>query len=400
MKAASPSNLRLALVLGAISAIAPVSIDMYLPALPALGTEFGASKAEVQQSLSAYLLGMACGQLVHGPLSDRYGRKMPLVIALGLYTAAALGCALATGAHALILMRIMQGLAGSVGAVASRAIARDCHEGPALVRILAMVLLVSGVAPMLAPLLGGWTLLLGSWRLIFLAQVLFGLALMASVAWGLPETHPVANRSLGGIAGSLRDLLGVLRTRAFLAYALPFALSAGALFAYIVASPFVFVQHFGVSEHNFGWFFGINALGLILGAQVSSRLVRRWSVRAVTIGVLTAQAATALIFVGVALGAGGLWATAVSLLAATSAVGFVFPVASAGGMMPFAKQAGSASAMMGVLHGLMGALASSLVGHVPGAGAVPMAIVMASCEVLALVIFLALLGTRRRAAAN
>lgn len=379
MNAARPSNARLALILGALSAIAPVSIDMYLPAMPAMESDLGASTAAIQQSLSAYLLGMACGQLVHGPLSDRFGRKAPLAIALALYALAALGCALATGAHSLVLLRIVQGLAGSVGAVASRAVARDCHEGPALVRMLAMVMLVSGLAPMLAPLLGGWTLLLGSWRLIFLIQVGFGIFLLAAVLGGLPETNPPANRTRGGVRESLRGLFEIVRSRLFLAHALVLAMNAGALFTYIVSSPFVLVQYFGVPEHRFGWYFGANALGLILGAQISSRLARRWPAHSVLTGVLAAQAAASLTLVAVASYPGGLWSTVASLFAVVTLSGFVFPIATAGALIPFPKQAGSASAVMGLMHGLLGALASSLVGHVPGTGALPMASVMAGC---------------------
>ena len=381
---ARPSNLRLALILGALSAIAPLSIDLYLPALPMLETDLGASKAAIQQSLSAYLLGMACGQMLHGPISDRLGRKTPLAVALALYTLAGLGCALATGAASLVFMRLLQGLAGAVGAVLSRAVARDCHEGPELVRMLSLVMLVSGVAPMLAPLIGGWTLLIGSWRLIFLLQVIFGIALICMVVWGLPETNPTANRSRGGFVVFFRSLIEITRSRQFLAYAIGFAMTGGMLFTYIVSSPFLFIRHFGVAENDFGWFFGVNALGLVIGAQISGRLARHWPARAVLARVLLAQAGASILFLAVAWSDAGLWTTSISLFVLVISVGFVFPLATAGAMIPFPKLAGSASAMLGLMHGLSGAAGSSLVGHVPGAGALPMAIVMAGCAWLAL----------------
>ncbi len=384
LTAQRPSTLRLALILGALSAIAPLSIDMYLPAMPALEAELDASRAAIQQSLSAYLLGMASGQMLHGPLSDRYGRKGPLAVALALYALAALGCALATGPASLVFMRVLQGLAGSVGAVLSRAVARDCHEGPELVRILSLVMLVSGVAPILAPLLGGWTLLIGSWRLIFLAQVAFGVALVIAVLWGLPETHPPASRTRGGFGSFLGGLASILRNREFLAYGLPFGLAAGQLFTYIVSSPFVFVTHFHVPEHAFGWFFGANAVCIIGGSQICSRLVRRWPADKVLRVVVCGQALAALCLLGVAAAGGGLWATLACTMVVVGGVGFCFPVGTAGALMPFPKLAGSASAVLGLMHGMAGMIGTAIVGHVPGAGALPMAWVVAGFALLSM----------------
>jgi len=382
--ATRPSTLRLALILGALSAIAPLSIDMYLPAMPALEAELDASRAAIQQSLSAYLLGMASGQMLHGPLSDRYGRKGTLAVALALYALAALGCALAAGPASLIFMRLLQGLAGSVGAVLSRAVARDCHEGPELVRILSLVMLVSGVAPILAPLLGGWTLLIGSWRLIFLAQVAFGIVLVIAVLWGLPETHPPANRTRGGFGSFFGGLASILRNREFLAYGLPFGLAAGQLFTYIVSSPFVFVTHFQVPEQAFGWFFGANAVCIIGGSQICSRLVRHLPAEKVLRVVVIGQALAALCLLAVAASGGGLWATLLCTMMVVGGIGFCFPVGTAGALMPFPKLAGSASAMLGLLHGMAGMFGTAIVGHVPGAGALPMAWVVTGFALLSL----------------
>ncbi len=391
---ARPSNLRLVLILGALSAIGPVSIDMYLPALPMLEADLGASKAAIQQTLSAYLIGMAFGQMLHGPISDRLGRKMPLVIALALYAVAALGCALAEGAASLASVRVLQGLAGAVGAVLSRAVARDCRAGSELVRMLSLVMLVSGLAPTLAPLLGGWTLFFGSWRLLFLIQVIYGIMLIAAVVWGLPETNPPANRSRGGFGIFFRGLMEIACTRQFLAYAIPLGMTGGILFAYIVSAPFVFIRHFEVAAHSLGWFLGCNALGIMLGAQISARLVRRRPARRILAGVLLVQAGASLGLLALAYSDAGLWATAISLFVMAAAAGFVFPLATAEAMIPFPRLAGSASAVLGLLHGLSGAAGTFLVGHVPGTGALPMAIVMSGFACLALLCFRQILGRR------
>jgi MFS transporter, DHA1 family, multidrug resistance protein len=270
----SPKRLRITLILGALTAFAPMSIDMYLPALPEIGRSLGADTASVQLTLSAFFIGLAVGQAIYGPLADRFGRKGPLYFGLIVYIAASIGCALASDIQALIGLRLVQALGGCVGIVIARAVVRDLYGHQESARMFSVLMLVMGVAPILAPLLGGYVLIWFGWRAIFWVLALFGLSCLIAAALILPETRPAHTMKpnvLSAIAGYGRLLVD----RRFIGYTLAGGLAQAGLFAYISGSPFVFIEVFGVPAQHYGWLFGLNALGLIVASQINRRLLSR-----------------------------------------------------------------------------------------------------------------------------
>ncbi len=374
--------LRVVLVLGLLSAFAPLSIDMYLPALPAIGAELGGGTQAAQATLAAYFAGMAIGQLLHGPLSDRFGRRRPLFAGLVLYVLASLGCALAAGMPSLVALRFVQALAGCAGMVIARAVVRDLAEQVDPVRMMARLMLVMGVAPILAPLLGGWVAAALGWRAIFLLLALVGASALALCALFLPETLPQARRQRGGVGATLRGAARLLGDARFLGAALPGACAIAGMFAYIAGSPFVFIELHGVAPAQYGWLFGGAALGIIAASQLAGRLADAWgrerlltrgvaALAAVALGILLASAAPlpvlyALIWLYVAL------------------MGLVLPMAGVLSMQPFPALAGTASALMGSMQFALGALAGALLALLHDGTGWPMGVVMAGAASLAL----------------
>lgn len=378
------SRLRLALVLGSVTALGPLSIDMYLPGLPTLEVDLAASHGSVQNTLAAYFLGMAIGQLFYGPLSDRSGRKLPLAAGLILYLLASAGCALASSVESLIALRFVQALGGCAGMVIARAAIRDLYVGAEAARMFSAMVLVMGLAPILAPLAGGYVLVHGGWRMIFWLLVGFGALALAATLAALPETLALATRRTGSLGDALSRMGGVARDARFLAPAMLLALPFAAVFAYISCAPFVLIQYFGVRAETFGWFFGANALGLIAGSQLNARLLRRATSAVILRWAIRVQAGMALVLFAVATsGAGGLAGVVAPLFFVVASIGFIAPNASAITMTPFGADAGTASALLGTGQALAGALASAAVGFIPGAGALPMAAVIVACTVSA-----------------
>ncbi len=390
----SRHGLRLTLILGALSAVSPMSIDMYLPSLPALERDFSTDAAAVQLTLSAFFLGLALGQALYGPLADRHGRRPPLLAGIALYVAASVGCALATSIEALVALRFLQAMGGCAGVVIARAVVRDLFEPQAAARMLSLLMLVMGVAPILAPLAGGAILVWAGWRWIFAALALFGLACLLAVAVGLPETRP-AHTVRPGLAGSLRIFAGLARDRRFLGPALTGGLAQAGMFAYISGSPFVFIQVYGVPAQHYGWLFGLNALGIIGGSQLNRWLLRRHPAAAI-LGVANGVTATCgLLLLAVAWGgAGGLPLLLAPLFGYVASLGFTYANAAALAMASFPEKAGSASALLGTVQFGAAAVAGSVVGHLHDGTAVPMAAVIAACGLLALAARLGLMGGR------
>src|SRR5213078_4477114 len=244
---------RLTLVLGAVMATGPLALDMYLPALPTLEAEFAASTARVQHTVSAYLFGMGLGQLAFGPLTDRFGRKRPLLAGLGLFALASAGCALAHSIDSFVLLRFAQALGGSAGMVVIRAVIRDRFDALQSARVLSLMMLVMGVAPILAPLAGGWLLVSGSWHWIFFVLAAYALFCVAVVFLFLEESHPPDARA-PSVGRALAGILPLTRDRRFLGPTLVFIAAFGAFFAYLAAAPFVFIRFFSVPADRFGWY--------------------------------------------------------------------------------------------------------------------------------------------------
>ena len=386
-------------LLGAVTAFAPVSIDMYLPALPILGMEFGASAGHVQLSVASFFLGLAVGQGFYGPLSDRFGRTRPLYAGLLLFVLASIGCALAPSINFLIVVRFFQALGACSGQVISRAVVRDLFEPREAVQVFSLLVLVMGVSPVLAPLLGGQILQWFPWRTIFWVIALLGAMGLTGSLVRLKETHHGERKSLL-IGNVLRTYTDLLADRGFLGYVLTGGMAMAGMFAYIVGSPYVFMEHFQVTTSRFGLFFGVNALGLVLAAQLNARLVRHFASDVIIRKVLAVQVITgSLLFVGAWSGFLQLYGVATLLFIYVSSVGCLFPNITAMAMAPQGARAGSASAMIGVIQFVLAAVSASLIGAANSGAAVPMAVVIGVCSVLAVALYWTMVqGARSRPA--
>ncbi len=372
------------MILGALTAFAPMSIDMYLPSLPTIAAGFGVESAAVQFTLASFFIGMALGQAIHGPLADRYGRKPPLYAGLALYVAASVGCALAPDIATLTVLRFAQAVGGCTGVVIARAVVRDRFDARASARVYSLLMLVMGLAPILAPFAGGWILALAGWRAIFIALALFGLACLLAVWRYLPETRPTGTTAGGGIGAALRVYGALLRDRSFLGYTLSGGFAQAGMFAYITGSPHVFIELHGVPAQAYGWLFGLNALGLIVSSQLNRRLLLRHTADAIL-----RRANRATVLLGLALLAvaasdwGGLPALLAPLFGYLASLGFTAPNAMANALAHQGTRAGSASALIGTLQFAVATVSSALVGLLGAGSALPMAAVIAGCGLLA-----------------
>jgi DHA1 family bicyclomycin/chloramphenicol resistance-like MFS transporter len=382
-----PSKPLLIVILGSMVAIGPLSIDMYLPALPEITRSLHAEDAAVQLTLTAVVAGLALGQLVAGPLSDRIGRRRPLMIGLLSYSAASLLCALAPSVLALTGLRFLQGLTGGAGIVIGRAVVRDLYSGAAAAKLFSSLMLVTGLAPILAPVIGAQVLRFTAWQGIFVVLAGLSLAIVTLATVALPETLPPERRDRGGLAGTLQTMRGLLTQRSFLGYALTAALAFGALFAYISGSPFVFQDIYGLSPQAFSLAFGVNGLGLVAGSQINAHLVGRYGPAYLlrrALLVITTSAATLLAVV--LIGDLGVWPVIITTFLVMSSLSFVMPNSTALALADHAKVAGTASALLGVVQFLVGGLAAPLVGLGGTGSAVPMAAVMLSLATGAVVV--------------
>ncbi len=390
-------------VLGLLSTFGPLSLDLYLPSLPSLADDLQASTSAAQLSITACLIGLAVGQLVAGPLSDRFGRRRPLIIGLAAYVVASLACAVAPSITVLVLLRLVQGLAGAAGLVIARAVARDLYEGRTLVIFFSRLILISGLAPVIAPVLGGQLSKVMSWRGIFAVLAGFGLVLLLAGLLGVRETLPAERRTTGGLSATLHGFAILLRDRLFVGAALSAGLAAASMFAYIAGSTFVLQRIYGLSAQAFSFTFGINSLGIVAMGQVSGRLARRWSApKILALGLVinlvgaTGLATSVLLHLDLPF-------LVVSLFVMVSALGLVFPTATAIAMSDYPEQAGAASSLLGLGQYLAGAFASPLVGIAGEQSAVPLGLVAVTASASASVVFLAMVYPavrRRRVAAD
>ena len=380
-------RVRLVVILGALSAFGPLSIDMYLPSLPSLSRDLRASASAAQLTLSACLLGLALGQVLAGPLSDSLGRRRPLLVGLVAYIVASLLCAVAPSVSLLIVMRFVQGAAGAAGIVIARATVRDLYSGLAVVRFFSVLTLVSGTAPIAAPIIGSLILQVASWRGVFLVLAILVTLMALSVLMGLPETLPRERRQSGELRTTLRIFRRLLADRLFVGYALSCGLSFAAMFAYISASPFVMQDIYGLSPQAFSLIFGTNALGIAILGQINGRLVGRVSPQRLLAVALVAVAVggTALL-VAVLLNV-GLVGILPPLFVVVASQGMVLPNATALALADYPSTAGSASALLGVLQFSIGAAIAPLVGVGGTSTALPMAVVIAALGVSAFTTF-------------
>lgn len=391
---------RLAIILGTLTAFGPLSIDLYLPALPAIGREFGTSTAAAQLTLSLFFIGLALGQTLYGPLSDRYGRRRPLLVGCVIYTAASVGCALAPTLGSLIALRVLQAIGGCAGMVISRSVVRDLFDARGSARMYSLLMLVMGLAPITAPLIGGQLVTTLGWRSAFWLLAAFGLLCVGLVLFALRESLPPERRSQAGLGEVLRTYGRLLANRTFLGYALSGGLVSAGMFAYIAGSPFVIIELFGVPPESYGWIFGANALGLISASQLNRRLLTRFSGEAITGAALAAVAGAGLLLVAVAAsGLGGLAGLLPPLFVCVAGQGLIGPNTAAAALAPHGRTAGIASALLGTLQFSVGAVAGTLVGALHNGTAVPMAAVIFGCGLAGLIAFHGLAGRPSAAAA-
>ncbi|MBD0710828.1 MULTISPECIES: multidrug effflux MFS transporter [unclassified Streptomyces] len=392
--AARRTGLLVTLVLGGLTALPPLSMDMYLPALPEVTGALSAPATTIQLTLTACLAGMALGQLVVGPMSDKWGRRRPLLIGMIVYVLATAFCALAPTAGLLIGFRLLQGLAGAAGIVIARAVVRDLYDGVEMARFFSTLMLISGVAPVVAPLIGGQILRITDWRGVFHVLTVIGILLTVVVWRFLGETLPADRRHEGGVGQALRTMKGLLGDRVFTGYTLTGGLAFAALFAYISASPFVVQEIYGASPQTFSLLFGLNSIGLVAVGQINGKLlVGRVSldkVLGVGLGVILLAAFALYLMTSGVFGDLGLVPIAAGLFVLMSAMGLAMPNTNAQALMRTPHAAGSASALLGTTSFLVGAVASPLVGIAGEQTAVPMAVVQLSCAALALAAFLGL----------
>lgn len=388
------AGLLFTLILGSLTALPALSMDMYLPALPDVGSALHSQAATVQLTLTACLLGLAVGQLVIGPMSDRWGRRRPLLVGMAGYVLASAACAVAPTVTTLTAFRLVQGLAGAAGLVIARAVVRDLYDGLAMARFFSSLMLISGAAPILAPVLGGQILRFTDWRGIFLLLSGFGLVLTLVVFRWLPETLAPRCRQRGGLPETLRTMRALLADRRFAGYTLTASFAFAALFSYVSASPFVMQEIYGASPQTFSLLFMVNSIGMVATGQVNGRiLVGRVSldrVLAVGLGVVLAAAVALLLMTSGTFGDVGLLPVAVGLFVLMCGMALIMPNANSQGLMRAPHAAGSASALLGTTPFLVGAVAVPMVGIAGEETAVPMALTQLVATVIAAVLFLCL----------
>ncbi len=373
---------RLFVLLGGLTAFGPLSIDMYLPALPAIGRDLAASESLIQLTLTACLIGLAIGQVVAGPISDALGRRRPLLIGVAGYVLASLLCAVAPTAPILVALRLLQGLAGAAGIVIARAIVRDLYTGSAAARYFSRLILIFGIAPILAPVLGAQIMRFTSWHGIFLALAVVTALLWLGAARALPETLPVERRRSGSLGDTVQTFRRLAADTRFLGYAVSGGLGFGAMFAYIAGSPFVLQRIYHVSPQTFSLIFGLNAVGFVITSQINGSLVGRIPpARLLTVGVTVTGVAGLALLAVILIGGLGLAAVLPPLFVLVSSIGFVVPNAVALALSRHPEAAGTGSALVGVIQSGIGAAGAPLVGIAGITTALPMAVVIATSGV-------------------
>ena len=388
-------NFRTILILGALSALSafgPLAIDFYLPGFPAMAQAFATDEKHIQLTLAVYFLGLSIGQLVYGPIADRFGRRLPLLVGVGLFTAASFACAFAPSLEWLIGARFVQALGGCAGMVLSRAIVSDKCDAVGSAKVFSQLMLVMGLAPILAPMLGGLLVNLYGWQAIFIVLTGFSALAALAVALGLPESLP-ANVPRQPLSGALRQYGRLLKDREFLGHALTGGIAMAGMFAYIAGSPFVFIKLYGVPAEHYGWLFGSNAAGFILVAQINARLLAKRGPAFLLSRMVWVYLAAGLTLLAISsLHTEQLWPLLIPLFICIASLGCIIPNASACAMSGQGARAGSASAMLGCLQFSVAAAAAWLVGLLHDGSAMPMAMVISLCGVLAVAIAVA---TRR-----
>ncbi len=373
-------------LLGAMTALGAMTVDTYLPSLPTVAADLGTTDTAAQFTISGVLLGAALGQLLVGPLSDRFGRRRPALVGLGLHVVASLLCMMVPSIGGLIVLRMVQGVGNSAAAITATAVIRDRLTGGPAARVLSRLFLVIGLAPLLAPTVGGFVAGVAGWRAVFGVLAALGLGLAVVVWRFLPETLPPERRTAAGLGGALRGYRRLVADRRFVALAVLPGLSLGALISYVVGSPFVIQVGYGLTAHQFALVFALNGVGFVLGSQVNARLVRQVApIRIVRVALPLGLGIAAVLLVVAATGAGGLVGLLVPLWFLLAVIGLIPPNASAMALSRHGERAGAAAALIGFAQSGIAGLVSPLVGFL-GGDAVAMAVMILASIGAALVV--------------
>ena len=377
------------LTLGLLSAIGPFSIDMYLPSFKDIAVSMDTSISRVTLSLSSYFIGVSLGQLVYGPLLDRFGRKIPLYIGMFLYLGTSIYCTFIIDVDSLIIARFFQALGGCAGMVSARALVRDIFPVEENAKIFSSLMLVIAVSPIIAPSLGSYISSVFGWEAIFISLAIIASFILLAMYFWLPEGNP-PNTELSLMPKPiLKEYLSVVKVPKFYTFAFTGALAASGLYSYIAGSPYLFMEVYGVSEKQYGWIFAIIAVGLIIASQINNLMLRRFSSERIIFVTLICQVTTGvLLFVLSYLDLLNLYTTIALIWIYLATQGFVFPNTSALALSPFSKNAGTASALMGAVQLGIGALATAMVSALSNNTALPMTGVMLLCGSSAFLMFL------------
>jgi len=388
-----PQLLKIAFVLGLLSAIGPFAIDMYLPALPTIGKSLGASVGAVQASLMAFFVALGLGQIIYGPLSDMFGRKKPLYFGLVLFALASVGCALAPDIQTLVVLRFVQGLGACATMVVPRAVVRDMYTGADAARLVSMLMLVFSVSPILAPLAGSLLIEWVGWRSVFWAVTAIAVCSLALLALGLPETRPAEQRLQSSVRSALAGYAVLLRDRRYLGLVFIGAFGVSSFFAYLANSPFVLIDHYGLTPRQYGMAFAINAASFIGASQFTATLALRWGlvrvVKFAVSGYATVMVSLLLLYL---LGVDRLDVLIVMMLLGFGFLGLVVPTTAVLALDPHGTIAGTASALMGTLQFVTGAVVMATVGFFVDTTAMPMVTGIACCSLLTWILARATLG--------
>ncbi|QPF73812.1 multidrug effflux MFS transporter [Roseateles sp. DAIF2] len=398
MYSQSSRFIKIALVLGLLSAIGPFAIDMYLPALPAIGQSLGADMAQVQMSLTAFFISIGAGQLLYGPVADMVGRKKPLYFGLALFLAASIGCALATDVQTLIVLRFLQGLGAAAGMAIPRAVVRDLHTGTDAARLMSLLMLVFSVSPILAPLVGSAVIALTGWRGVFWGVSLAAVAGLAMTALFLKETRPPEERLGSSLGSALAGYWLLLRDRHFMGLVLIGSFSLGGFFVYLANSPFVLIDHYGLTPTQYSLAFALNAISFIGASQFVGSLGERFGLSQLVRVAIVGASLTMLAMLGYYLLGGERLAVLIALyLVASAFMGLVIPTSSVLALEAHGAIAGTASALLGTTQMLLGAVMMGLAGLFSDGRPLPMVVGMTLGPLVALVLTAGTLGLRRPA---
>ncbi|MCO4316008.1 multidrug effflux MFS transporter [Phyllobacterium sp. 21LDTY02-6] len=397
----SPSFLRYAIILGLLSAIGPFAIDMYLPALPFIGQDLMADEGAVQMSLLAFFLSFALFQIVYGPLSDMWGRKLPLYLGIGLFTVASIGCALATSVEMLIAFRFLQGIGGAAGMVIPRAVVRDMHTGVQAARLMSLLMLVFSISPILAPLTGSGVIHFFGWRGVFWAVMIAALIGLILLATQLEETRPKQARTESSLGSALSAYALLLRDRNFLTLTFIGGFGISSFLVYLANSPFVLIDHYGLTPTQYSFAFSINAVSFFAVSQMTGWLGSRYGLlRVMRMAVAGFGLSMAAMVLVMSTGFPQLWVMAAFLFVGYGCLGLVIPTTGVLALEDHGEIAGSASALMGTLQFVVSIVAMVIASLFFNGTPLPMIMGIALCAVIAFAITHLAVGRHGEAAVS